>query len=157
MSNTKGLKSLGKKVAIPEKPSFDILEAFENQHQDSTYLVPFICDEFTSLCPKTGQPDWAKFEIIYVPRIKMVESKSLKLYLHSFRNQGEFHEDVTNRIFKDLWRLMNPQYMRIIGDFNARGGIAIKPMISKYGKNIKELDTIYDMVGDWDRKKGLPV
>jgi 7-cyano-7-deazaguanine reductase len=85
----------------------------------------------------------------------MVESKSLKLYLFSFRNHGEFHEDVTNRIFKDLWQLMDPKFMRIIGDFSVRGGIAIKPLIQKFGLNIPDSDqlAILQMLQSWDNSK----
>ncbi len=128
-------KSLGKKTKLPNKPDSKILEVFDNAHQNSLYLVPLVCHEFTSICPITGQPDFAKFEIVYAPKVKMVESKSLKLYLFSFRNHGAFHEDVTNRIFKDLWNLMEPKFMRIIGDFNVRGGISIKPLVQKFAED----------------------
>lgn len=129
-SDTSKLKSLGSaKTKYYNKPNIKILETFENQHADGNYLVPFICDEFTSLCPKTGQPDFARLEIIYVPDKKMVESKSLKLYLFSFRNEGSFHEDVINRIVDDLGKLLSPKYLRVFGDFNIRGGIAIKPLV----------------------------
>jgi len=131
-------KSLGaKKTIYPAKLSKNILESFKNDHPDSLYLVPFKCNEFTSICPMTRQPDFAKFEIVYVPRVNMVESKSLKLYLFSFRNHGAFHEDVTNRIFNDLWELMNPRFMRIIGDFTVRGGISIKPVVQKFADDVK--------------------
>ena len=146
-------KSLGhNKIKLPTKPDAKILETFNNQHEDSVYLVPLICNEFTSICPITGQPDFAKFEIVYVPRVKMVESKSLKLYLFSFRNHGEFHEDVTNRIFKDLWNLMNPKFMRIIGDFSVRGGIAIKPLVQKFSEDENQ-ETIMLMLNSWDSAK----
>lgn len=105
----------------------EVLEAFDNKHPDNEYVVTFICPEFTSLCPKTGQPDFAKIIIQYIPRIKMVESKSLKLYLFSFRNHGDFHEDCVNIIMKDLIRLMNPRYIEVKGVFTPRGGIAIHP------------------------------
>src|SRR5882724_10129564 len=132
-------KKLGKsKKGFPKSPSIKILEAFDNQHKDQLYLVPLVCNEFTSICPITGQPDFAKFEIVYVPRVKMVESKSLKLNLFSFRNHGAFHEDVTNRIFKDLWKLMDPKFMRIFGDFSVRGGIAIKPLVQKFAKDVSD-------------------
>ncbi len=155
MSDTKKLTKLGSnKTKYFDKPDIKILETFENQHQDKGYLVPFICTEFTSLCPKTGQPDFAELEIIYVPRIKMVESKSLKLYLFSFRNQGEFHEDVINRISKDLWKLLDPYYLRIYGNFNLRGGIAIKPLVEEYKLNDKEYNNyIKSLVEQWDRLK----
>jgi 7-cyano-7-deazaguanine reductase len=146
-------KNLGKKTkGFPNKPSKGILETFNNQHPDSLYLVPLICNEFTSICPITGQPDFAKFEIVYAPRVKMVESKSLKLYLFSFRNHGEFHEDVTNRIFNDLWNLMNPRFMRIIGDFSVRGGIAIKPMVQKFAADADKEEAVL-MLQSWDNAK----
>ena len=137
-----GFKSLGSKSKVPNKPSKNILEAFDNQHPEHNYLVSLECHEFTCLCPMTGQPDFASFEINYVPRVKMVESKSLKLYLFSFRNQGEFHEEVTNRIFNDLWKLMDPKFMRIIGNFSVRGGIAIKPMVQKFAPDAEKEEII---------------
>jgi 7-cyano-7-deazaguanine reductase len=149
-------KFLGNKThGFPSKPNIDILETFVNQHQDSLYLVPLVCNEFTSICPITGQPDFARFEIVYAPRVKMVESKSLKLYLFSFRNHGEFHEDVTNRIFKDLWKLMDPKFMRILGDFNPRGGIAIKPLLQKFARDtsVPQKQEILQMLESWDRNK----
>ena len=104
-----------------------VLETFDNKHQGDEYVVSFLCPEFTSLCPKTGQPDFAKIIINYIPRVKMVESKSLKLYLFSFRNHGDFHEDCVNIIMKDLCRLMEPRYIEVKGIFTPRGGIAIHP------------------------------
>ena len=99
------------------KYSFDyqpgVLETFDNKHPDRDYWVKFNCPEFTSLCPITGQPDFATIYISYVPDIKMVESKSLKLYLFSFRNHGDFHEDVVNIIMKDLVKLLEPRYLEI--------------------------------------------
>lgn len=156
MSDTKKLTLLGQgSTKYPQKPEDAVLDTFDNQNPKQMYLVPFICTEFTSLCPKTGQPDFAKFEIIYVPNTKMIESKALKLYLFSFRNQGEFHEDVTNRIFRDLWDVMKPKYMRVFGDFTVRGGIAIKPLVEQYQKNLtgQEFDSIYRLVENWDRIK----
>ena len=143
------------KIKLPTKPSIKILETFENQHQDSLYLVPLMCNEFTSICPITAQPDFAKFEIVYTPRVKMVESKSLKLYMFSFRNHGEFHEDVTNRIFKDLWKLMDPKFMRIIGDFSVRGGISIKPLVQKFAGDVSsdEHQQALEMLTSWDNSK----
>lgn len=111
----------------------DILEAFDNKHPGNDYFVKFICPEFTSLCPITGQPDFATIVIRYIPNIKMVESKSLKLYLFSFRNHGDFHEDCVNIIMKDLIQLMNPKYIEVLGEFTPRGGIAIHPF-ANYGQ-----------------------
>ena len=110
-----------------------ILERFENKHPDNDYFVKFNCPEFTSLCPITSQPDFATIYISYVPDIKMVESKSLKLYLFSFRNHGDFHEDVVNIIMKDLIKLMEPRYIEVWGKFLPRGGISIDPY-TNYGK-----------------------
>ena len=104
-----------------------ILETFVNKHPENEYLVTFTCPEFTSLCPKTGQPDFGKITISYIPRERMVESKSLKLYLFSFRNHGDFHEDCVNIIMKDLVHLMQPRYLEVRGDFMPRGGISIIP------------------------------
>ncbi len=105
----------------------EVLETFPNKHPENEYLVTFTCPEFTSLCPKTGQPDFAKILINYIPRERMVESKSLKLYLFSFRNHGDFHEDCVNIIMKDLVKLMDPKYLEVLGVFTPRGGIAIHP------------------------------
>lgn len=104
-----------------------LLETFPNKHPENEYLVTFTCPEFTSLCPKTGQPDFGEIIINYIPRTKMVESKSLKLYLFSFRNHGDFHEDCVNIIMKDLVKLMDPKYIEVVGIFRPRGGIAILP------------------------------
>ena len=116
----------------PDQYAPEVLETFDNKHPESEYLVTFTCPEFTSLCPKTGQPDFAKIIINYIPREKMVESKSLKLYLFSFRNHGDFHEDCVNIIMKDLVKLMDPKYLEVIGLFTPRGGISIYPF-ANYG------------------------
>ncbi len=116
----------------PDTYSPGVLETYVNKHPDNEYLVTFTCPEFTSLCPKTGQPDFAKILINYIPRDLMVESKSLKLYLFSFRNHGDFHEDCINIIMKDLVKLMNPRYLEVIGIFTPRGGISIYPF-ANYG------------------------
>lgn len=111
----------------------DILETFVNKHPDHDYWVKFNCPEFTTLCPITGQPDFGTIYISYVPDENMVESKSLKLYLFSFRNNGDFHEDVVNIIMKDLIKLMNPKYIEVWGKFLPRGGISIDPY-TNYGR-----------------------
>lgn len=111
----------------------DILESFDNKHPNRDYFVKFNCPEFTSLCPKTGQPDFATIYISYIPDQKMVESKSLKLYLFSFRNHGDFHEDCMNIIMNDLIELMDPRYIEVWGKFTPRGGISIDPY-TNYGK-----------------------
>lgn len=105
----------------------NVLETFENKHKDNDYVVSFDAYEFTSKCPKTGQPDFAKVVISYIPNEVMVESKSLKLYLFSFRQHGDFHEDCMNIIMKDLIELMNPKYIEVRGIFSPRGGISIYP------------------------------
>lgn len=110
-----------------------VLETFDNKHPDNDYMVTFKCPEFTTLCPKTGQPDFATIYINYIPHLKMVESKSLKLYLFGFRNRGDFHEDCVNIIMKDLIKLMDPKYIEVKGNFYPRGGISIFPFAS-FGK-----------------------
>jgi len=99
------------------------LETFPNPEPGRDYTIEFTCPEFTCLCPRTGQPDFATFRISYVPDRLCVELKSLKLYLWSFRDQGHFHEAVTNRILDDLVSAVKPREMSIVGDFNIRGGI----------------------------------
>lgn len=122
------IKSLGNaKTDYPTDYDPSVLECFDNVHPENDYLVNLYAYEFSSLCPKTGQPDFAKLYIKYIPNIKMVESKSLKLYLFSFRNHGDFHEDCINMIMKDLVKLMDPKYFEITGVFTPRGGISIIP------------------------------
>ena len=123
----------------------EVLETFPNKHPENDYFVKFNCPEFTSLCPITGQPDFAKIYISYIPGERMVESKSLKLYLFSFRNHGDFHEDCINIIMKDLIRLMKPKYIEVWGKFLPRGGLSIDPYCN-YG----EPDTKYEKLA-WDR------
>jgi 7-cyano-7-deazaguanine reductase len=127
------LKALGRETGYLNTYSPEVLETFENKHQENDYWVQFNCPEFTSLCPITGQPDFAEIKIMYIPAARMVESKSLKLYLFSFRNNGDFHEDCVNIIMKDLVKLMNPKYIEVIGLFTPRGGISIYPY-ANYGK-----------------------
>ena len=111
----------------------EVLETFPNKHPDNDYFVKFNCPEFTSLCPITGQPDFATIYISYMPDRIMVESKSLKLYLFGFRNHGDFHEDCMNIIMKDLIKLMDPRYIEVWGKFTPRGGISIDPYCN-YGR-----------------------
>ena len=127
------LKALGSKTKYSMDSAPEVLETFENKHKENDYWVRFNCPEFTSLCPITGQPDFAEIRIEYIPDVKMVESKSLKLYLFSFRNHGDFHEDCVNIIMKDLIRLMNPKYIEVEGLFTPRGGISIYPY-ANYGR-----------------------
>ena len=134
MRESENLTRLGSKTteySMTYDPS--VLECFSNKHPGNDYFVKFNCPEFTSLCPITGQPDFATLTISYVPDEKLVESKSLKLYLFSFRNHGDFHEDVVNIIMKDLIRLLDPKYVEVLGRFLPRGGISIDPYCN-YGK-----------------------
>lgn len=128
-----GLRALGTKTKYQTDYAPEVLEAFQNRHEANDYFVRLNCPEFTSLCPVTGQPDFAEIRIAYVPEKFLVESKSLKLYLFSFRNFGEFHEDCVNRIMKDLIALLQPKYIEVLGLFSPRGGISIHPFAS-YGK-----------------------
>ena len=128
-----GLQSLGHKTEYKQNYDPSVLETFENKHQENDYWVRFNCPEFTSLCPITGQPDFAEIRISYIPDVRMVESKSLKLYLFSFRSEGAFHEDCVNIIMKDLIKLMNPRYIEVTGIFTPRGGISIYPY-ANYGR-----------------------
>ena len=114
-----------------------VLEAFDNKNPGKIAWTTFICTEFTSLCPKTGQPDFAKIFINYIADKKMVESKSLKLYLYSFRNHGDFHEDCIQKICDDLVKIMKPHYIEVIGEFTPRGGIAIFPYANYSSENKK--------------------
>ncbi len=128
-----GLKALGKVTDYKTDYDPSVLETFINKHPENDYWVRFNCPEFTSLCPITAQPDFAEIRIEYIPDVKMVESKSLKLYLFSFRNHGDFHEDCVNKIMKDLIHLMNPKYIEVSGFFTPRGGISIYPY-ANYGR-----------------------
>jgi len=135
-----GVTLLGEqKTHYPDTYSPEVLETFVNKHPDNEYLVTFDCPEFTSLCPKTGQPDFGHIHISYIPRERMVESKSLKLYLFGFRNHGDFHEDCVNIIMKDLVRLMEPRYLEVIGRFTPRGGIRILPFANYADEEHQEL------------------
>ncbi|HBE09905.1 MAG: NADPH-dependent 7-cyano-7-deazaguanine reductase QueF [Eubacterium sp.] len=139
---TEGISLLGNnKVKYPMDYAPELLETFVNKHQDNDYFVKFNCPEFTSLCPITGQPDFATIYISYVPDVKMVESKSLKLYLFSFRNHGDFHEDCVNTIMKDLIKLMDPKYIEVWGKFTPRGGISIDPYCN-YGRKGTEWEKV---------------
>ena len=128
------IKQLGSaNTKYPTDYAPEILETFPNKHPENDYFVKFNCPEFTSLCPMTGQPDFATIYISYVPDQIMVESKSLKLYLFSFRNHGDFHEDCVNIIMKDLIQKLDPKYIEVWGKFTPRGGISIDPYCN-YGK-----------------------
>ena len=113
-------------------PTENILETFENKYPNREYEIQFLTEEFTSLCPRTGQPDFAKIEINYVPHEKCIETKSLKLYLFSYRQCGSFMETITNRILEDLVSVCQPKEMEVIGRFNARGGVKINVTAGYY-------------------------
>ena len=139
----KELNLLGRKTEYRQEYAPEALEAFTNMHRGNDYWVHFDCPEFTSLCPITNQPDYATILIDYIPDVKMVESKSLKLYLFSFRNHGAFHEDCVNLIMKDLIRLMDPKYIEVTGLFMPRGGISIHPYCN-YGRPDTKYETLAD-------------
>jgi len=139
--------SLGKKTDYKFEYTKDVLEAFENKHTERDYWVKFNCPEFTSLCPVTGQPDFATIYISYIPDKYLLESKSLKLYLFSFRNHGGFHEDCVNIIMKDLIELMNPKYIEVWGKFLPRGGLSIDPYCN-YGRT----GTKYEEIAEYRLK-----
>ena len=149
MREKENLTKLGS-IKTEYKTDYDptLLESFENKHPGYDYFVKFNCPEFTSLCPITGQPDFGNIIISYVPDSRLVESKSLKLYLFSFRNHGGFHEDVVNRIMKDLIKLLDPKYIEVWGKFLPRGGLSIDPYCN-YGKS----GTRWEQAA-WERMKG---
>lgn len=118
---TEGLTLLGREIRQPVRQ----LETFPNTHSGRRYTVRLDCPEFTCVCPMTGQPDFATITIRYIPDQKIVESKSLKLYLWSYRNEGVFHEHVTNQILDDLVAALEPHFCEVIGAFSVRGGIAL--------------------------------
>lgn len=124
------LKNLGKITNYKFEYSPEFLEAIENKNGGKNYFVKLTSEEFTCVCPITHQPDFAKIIIRYIPDEKLVESKSLKLYLTSFRNTGIFHEEAVNRIADDLIKLLNPKYLEVHGIFSVRGGIAINPFVN---------------------------
>ena len=149
MREKENLTKLGS-AGTQYKTEYDptLLESFSNKHPENDYFVKFNCPEFTSLCPITGQPDFANIVISYVPDERLVESKSLKLYLFSFRNHGDFHEDFVNRIMKDLIALMDPKYIEVWGKFLPRGGLSIDPYCN-YGRP----GTRWEEAA-WERLKG---
>ena len=124
------LKNLGNETNYVYDYTPEVLEAIDNKNFERDYFVKLTCNEFTCVCPITHQPDFATIIINYIPDKKLVESKSLKLYLTSFRNFGTFHEDVVNTIASDLIKLLEPRYIEVIGDFSVRGGISITPYVN---------------------------
>ena len=127
------LKSLGKIVDYKFDYNTDFLETIPNKNVGRNYFVSLTSDEFTCVCPVTHQPDFATIKINYIPDEKLVESKSLKLYLTSFRNYGIFHEEAVNRIADDLIKILQPRYLEVEGLFSVRGGISIVPFVN-YGR-----------------------
>jgi len=130
------LTSLGQSRAHPRKE----LETFPNRHPSRDYTVTLMTDEFTCVCPATGQPDFAHLTIRYIPEDRIVESKSLKLYLWSFRNQGVFHEHVTNVILDDLVAALKPRWCEVIAEFTVRGGISITVQAEYPGTGSQGID-----------------
>jgi 7-cyano-7-deazaguanine reductase len=124
-TDVSGLSQLGRTIAVPATPDAAMLEAVPNPHPDARYLVRFVCPEFTSLCPLTGQPDFAHIVLDYVPAASLVESKSLKLFLASFRNHGAFHEDCTLHVAKRVIAAIAPAWLRIGAYWYPRGGMPI--------------------------------
>ena len=132
-------KSLGRQTDYAFDYNPGVLEAIDNKNSARNYFVKLRCEEFTCVCPITHQPDYARIEIHYIPDQKLVESKSLKLYLTSFRNHGAFHEDVINTIADDLIKLLEPRYLEITGHFAIRGGIAIEPFVNYANEEFKAM------------------
>jgi 7-cyano-7-deazaguanine reductase len=137
-ANYKGLTQLGAKSALPAEPGVKILERVPNPHPRENYTVRFTAPEFTCLCPVTGQPDFAHFVIDYLPAKWLVESKSLKLYLHAYRNHGGFHEGTTLDIAQHLIQAIAPKWIRIGGYWYPRGGLPIDVFFEK-GKKPADL------------------
>ena len=127
-----GITLLGNAAAkSPASPKEATLETFPNQFADRDYTVTLEAEDFTSLCPVTGQPDFAAITISYVPDRKCVETKSLKFYLGSYRNERAFNEEVVNRIFGDLWKICEPRWLRVEGEFSARGGVSLSVEVER--------------------------
>jgi 7-cyano-7-deazaguanine reductase len=139
----KSLKLGSNKTNYKNQYDPKLLEAIDNQNSEQAAWITFVCTEFTSLCPKTNQPDFAKIFINYIADKKMVESKALKLYLFSFRNHGDFHEDCIQKICNDIVKLIKPKYIEVIGEFTPRGGISIFPY-SSYSNSKKKYKEIKD-------------
>ncbi len=149
-------KALGKNVNYEFSYNPNLLEKFENRFPGKIYWVSFNCPEFTTLCPITGQPDFATIYIQYVPDKFLVESKSLKLYLFSFRNHKAFHEDIINIIADDLFNILSPFYLEVYGEFNPRGGISIDPYVQRYRKGIPWVEDLAKKRFIYHRPINLP-
>ena len=131
-----------KKTDYPTDYAPQMLESFANKHPDNDYWVSFDCPEFSAICPITAQPDYGKIIINYIPNQSLIESKSLKLYLFSFRNHGDFHENCVNVIMKDIKNKIAPKYIEVLGLFNPRGGISINPFANYYDPNFPQFKEI---------------
>lgn len=141
MTDTSKLTHLGGRTQYRyDNPGPDLLESFAHGQSKHSWVVGLDCREFTSLCPITGQPDFGRILIQYVPDQLCVESKSLKLYLGAYRNHGSFHEACTNQIADDLVTAIAPRYLRVFGDFIPRGGIAIQPLAIRISSTLNEPD-----------------
>lgn len=150
----KGVTLLGQThTDYPQTYAPEVLESFPNKHPATDNWTTFVCTEFTSLCPKTGQPDFARIYINYIADKLMVESKSLKLYLFSFRNHGDFHEDCVAKMCHDLNLLMKPRYIEVIGEFTPRGGIAIYPYASTHNGKKEYKDLYLKRLADYSPGK----
>ncbi len=145
-------KVLGEKSTTYEykNPTPSLLDRFPNPNPSLDYVIGLDAFEFTSLCPITGQPDYGSILIDYVPAGYCVESKSLKLYLMAYRNHGAFHESCINQIASDLIEVLAPRYLRVFGNFNSRGGIAIRPMVERFGREVNQ-DAIRSLIETYDR------
>ena len=130
-------KILGRNIKHKFSYCPELLDKFENRHTGVDYLIQFDCSEFTSLCPITSQPDFATINLSYIPNLFCVESKSLKLYLASFRTHKDFNEDIVNTIMNDLIELLDPNYIEVSANFFQRGGISISPYVNYGKKNTK--------------------
>jgi 7-cyano-7-deazaguanine reductase len=144
-----------------DRPDPAVLEAFDNPYPASSWVVSLLCSEFTSLCPVTGQPDYGRITVEYVPGRLCVESKSLKLYLVGYRNHGTFHEACVNQVADDLSAKLSPRYLRVYGDFNSRGGIAIRPLAVRTAPDLSEAEEarclgLLGQVATFARDPGAP-
>lgn len=137
-STSSGLTQLGHKTSGPSRA----LETFPNRHPSRSYVVSLETEEFTCHCPITGQPDFARIRIQYVPNKRIVESKSLKLYFWSFRNEGVFHEHITNVMLDDLVKTLSPKWCRVTGIFAVRGGIGIKVVAEHNSRSAPRADLL---------------
>lgn len=154
MTDTSRLTKLGNSPSSYryDNPEAAMLESFVHGQTGTEWVVGLECGEFTSLCPVTGQPDFGRILIHYVPGRLCVESKSLKLYLGAYRNHGSFHESCVNQIADDLATAISPRYLRVFGDFHARGGISIRPMAIRVDASLSPGDQqeCADLIGRYD-------